>query len=43
MNTLIAIGLFTATVIVGELRHRHQKSLNEDRLDQEGQEGQELP
>jgi len=37
MNTLIAIGLFTATAIVGELRHRYQESLTKDRLEQEDQ------
>ncbi|MFT7261375.1 MAG: hypothetical protein ACI9MS_003249 [Glaciecola sp.] len=33
MNTLIAIGLFTATVIVGELRHRYQESLTDNHLE----------
>lgn len=29
MNTFVAIGLFTATAIVGELRYRYQKSVTE--------------
>jgi len=33
MDALIAIGLFTATVVVGELRHRYQSSLFEDQSD----------
>jgi len=33
MDALIAIGLFTATVVVGELRHRYQDSLLEEQSD----------
>ena len=33
MNTLIVIGLFIATVIVGELRHRYQESITADQLE----------
>jgi len=33
MNTLVAISLFTATAIVGELRHRYQESITDDALE----------
>ena len=33
MNTLIAIGILTATVVVGELRHRHQQSIIDRHLE----------
>jgi len=36
MNTLIAIGIFSATVIVGELQYRHKQSIIDDQQELQG-------